>query len=79
MDTKLMKRNRTAPIPAGILKGIESFFDEATQESWVIFDHKALPFSQAPGWVQRMFAVAFMNDKWSQNYLKTKMNITAFS
>jgi DNA-binding CsgD family transcriptional regulator len=79
METKLMKRNRTAIVPAGILKGIESFFDEATQQSWVIFDGKAMPFHEAPGWVQRLFANAFLNDKWSQNYLKTKMNITAFN
>ena len=79
METKLVKRNRTALIPAGILKGIESFFDEDTQKSWVIFNGKAMPFSEAPGWVQRLFAKAFMNDLWSRNYLKTKMNITAFS
>jgi DNA-binding CsgD family transcriptional regulator len=78
MNTKLVKRNKLAIIPAGILEGIESFFDEATQKSWVIFDGRAMPFHDAPGRIQRMFADAFLNDKQSQKYLEKKMKITTF-
>lgn len=78
METKLVKRNKLAIIPAGILEGIESFFDEKTNQSWVVVDGHSMPFFQSPGKIQRLFAEAFINDKRSQKYLKEKMNITSF-
>lgn len=79
METKVLKKNKLAIIPAGIIEGIESFFDEEKKESWVIVDGKAMLFHKAPGNIQRMFAEAFMNDKKSREYLVKKMGITAFS
>src|SRR5690606_12655763 len=56
----------------------ESFFDEASQQQWVIIDGHSMPFSDAPGRIQRIFADAFLNDKQGQNYLEKKMGITTF-
>jgi DNA-binding CsgD family transcriptional regulator len=78
MKTNLAQKNKRPFIPAGILKGIESFFDEASQQQWVIIDGHSMPFSDAPGKIQRLFADAFMADKKSQDYLKRKMGITTF-
>lgn len=78
METNLVKRTKLAIIPAGILEGIVSFFDEASQQSWVIINGHSMPFSDSPGWVQRIFADAFTKDEQSQNYLEKKMGITTF-
>lgn len=79
METKLVKNKRLAIIPAGIIEGIEAFYDEKSETNWVVIDGHSMPFSDAPGTIQRLFANAFLNDHLSRKYLKEKMGITAFS
>lgn len=77
METKLLKRNKLAIVPAGIIEGTEAFW--YNNEKWVIHQGNTFPFSEAPGNVQRLFADAFLDDKRSQEYLKSKMGIERFS
>ena len=78
METKLVKNNRLAIIPAGIIEGIEAFYDEKSKQNWVVIDGSSMPFDKASGNVQRLFAEAFLNDNRSRNYLEKKMGITSF-
>lgn len=77
MKTKLVKNNKLAIVPAGIMEGIEPFYYD--NEKWVLFDGKASRFHDCSGAVQRLIAEAFLNDIRSKNYLKKEMGITAFS
>lgn len=77
MKTKLVKNNKLAIVPAGIMEGIEPFF--YNDEKWVLLEGKASRFHDCPGTVQRLIANAFMNDTRSRKYLEKKMGITAFS
>ncbi|NQU54057.1 MAG: hypothetical protein HQ522_16130 [Bacteroidetes bacterium] len=70
METKLVKKNRLAIIPAGIIEGIEAFW--YNNEKWVIFEGKAKRFHEAPGQIQRLIADACRNDQRSLLYLKKK-------
>ncbi len=76
METKVVKQNKLAIIPAGIIDGVEAFCYKG--EKWVAIDRQAIPYHEAPGRIQRMIANAFLNDKPSQDYLKNKMGITSF-
>lgn len=76
METKLVKRNKLAIIPAGIIEGIEAF--SYKNEKWVAMDGEVTPYHQAPGRIQRMIATAFLNDKRSRDYLEKEMGITGF-
>ena len=76
MKTKLLKKNKLAIVPAGIIEGTEAFW--YNNEKWVVHEGRSARFHEAPGSVQRMIAEAFMNDKRSQNYLR-KTGITSFS
>ena len=76
METKLLKKNKLAIVPAGILEGTEAFW--YNNEKWVLHEGKAMPFHGAPGNVQRLIADAFMNDNRSQGYLR-KIGLNQFS
>lgn len=69
METKLVKNHRLAIFPAGIIEGIEGFWHAG--QKWVMVEGTKMKFEDAPGNVQRLFADAFMNDKPSQNYMKS--------
>ena len=69
METKLVKNHRLAIFPAGIIEGIEGFWHAG--EKWVMVEGTKMKFEDAAGNVQRLFADAFMNDKPSQNYMKS--------
>ncbi len=75
METKLVKKNKLAIIPAGIVEGIEGFWYDG---KWVLMEGRAMPFHESPGRVQRMFAEACMNDKRRMAYARKK-GITKFS
>lgn len=68
METKLMKKHSQAIFPAGIIDGIEGFWHSG--EKWVMVEGTKMKFEAAPGYVQRLFAVAFQNDRKSQEYMK---------
>ena len=76
METKVLKKNKLAIVPAGILEGTEAFW--YNNEKWVLHEGKAMRFHEAPGSIQRMIANACLNDKQSQSYMR-KCRVTKFS
>lgn len=76
METKLVKNNKLALLPAGIIEGVEAFWHD--NEKWVAFDGHAMRYHEAPGRIQRTIADAFVNDKKSQSYMK-KHGVERFS
>lgn len=77
METNLMKNDKPALVPAGIIEGTEAFFYD--NEKWVIHQGQVMRFCEAPGEIQRLIANLFLNDGNARQYMKTKMGITAFS
>jgi hypothetical protein len=76
METKVLQKNQSRIMPAGIIEGIEGFWHD--NEKWVMLEGTKMRYHDAPGYVQRMFACAFMNDLSSREYMK-RHGVTAFS
>lgn len=76
MKTNIMQKEQTKKLPAGILEGTEAFWHE--NEKWVIHEGRTMKFHEAPGYVQRAIANAFLNDTKSRNYL-CRIGVTKFS
>lgn len=81
MQTKLVKKPKSAIIPAGVLEGTEAFWiDEDTKnQKWLIHNRQSMRYCEAPTKVQNQIAMMFLNDKHSRNYLENVLGITAFS
>jgi len=76
METKLMKIEAGAKLPAGIIEGTEAFWFNG--EKWVIHEGTAMLFNRAPAKIQNMIAEQFLKDTRSREYLEKKMKITGF-
>lgn len=78
METKLVKRNRIALVPFGIIDGIDPFW--FNNEKWVRMNgNQFLKFHETSGQTQRLIADACRNDKRSLAYINNKMGITGIS
>lgn len=64
-------------IPAGVISGMEAFYDEATNTKYLGIDGDIKRFDQWPTKVQNEVVAEFRNDKDSQAYLKAK-GVTGF-
>lgn len=68
METKLLKKNKLAIIPAGIIEGIEPFW--FNNEKWILMQGEIpVRYHNASGKTQRMIADACRNDKRSLAYM----------
>ena len=76
MKTKVIQKNDTKKLPAGIMEGTEAFW--YNDEKWVVHEGKVMLFTEAPVKVQNMIAMAFLKDKKSRAYLE-KIGYTSFS
>jgi hypothetical protein len=78
METNVTKNSNQNPIPAGIISGMEGFWDEETKTKWLAIDGDIRPFDQHPTEIQNRIVTIFLNDTFSRNYLR-KIGITAFT
>lgn len=76
METKLLQKNQSRTMPAGIFEGVEAFWYAG--EKWIIQDGVKMTFNDAPIKLRNMIANQFLKDKPSQDIFR-KQGITAFS
>jgi DNA-binding CsgD family transcriptional regulator len=76
METKLLQKNQSRTMPAGIFEGVEAFWYAG--EKWIIQDGVKMRFNDAPIKLRDMIAQAFLRDTHSTAYLK-KIGIPEFS
>nr|WP_321357217.1 hypothetical protein [uncultured Draconibacterium sp.] len=78
METKLVKRNRIALIPFGIIDGIDPFW--FNNEKWVRMNgNEFIRYHETSGKTQRLIANACRDDKPSLDYINNKMGIKGIS
>lgn len=81
MNTKVVKKQQAATVPAGVLEGTEAFWieEDLIDKKWVIHNRQSMRYCDAPVKVQNQIAMMFLQDKPSRTYLKNVLGITAFS
>lgn len=79
MSANLQKnQNETNPIPAGIVSGMEGFWDELTKTKFLAIQGVIKPFNEWSSSIQNRIVAIFNNDSYSRDYLRRK-GIIAFS